>query len=302
VRELLALCRHLDVRIWHGHDYKSDLLGLLLRRLHRMALVATVHGWVTLTPRTRFYHALDRRCLRYYDHVAAVSRALYDEVGTLGVGAERRSLLLNGVDGNVFRRQVEAAAAPLRVRRNIPAQRFVIGAAGRLSGEKRFTDLIRATHALLREGQDVALWIAGEGPDRPELEALIEQLALADRVTLLGFVEDARELYAASDLFVLSSVREGLPNALLEAMAMRLPVVAANVGGVPDVVSDGENGLLYEAGNVLALTAQVRRLLDDAALRARLSQAARRTVGERFQFAARVAAERAIYDSVIGRR
>jgi glycosyltransferase involved in cell wall biosynthesis len=302
VRELFALCRHLDVRIWHGHDYKSDLLGLLLRRLHRMALVATVHGWVTLTPRTRLYYALDRRCLRHFDHVAAVSRALCDEVGALGVDAERRSLLLNGVDGDVFRRQVEAAAAPLRVRRRVPVERFVIGTAGRLTEEKRHADLIRATHALLQEGRDVALWIAGEGAEHPRLEALIGRLALADRVVLLGFLEDAREFYAASDLFVLSSVREGLPNALLEAMAMGLPVVAANVDGVPEVVCDGENGLLYEAEDVGALTAQLRRLLDDPALRSRLAQAARRKVEERFRFAARVDAERAIYDRVIGRR
>lgn len=97
-------------------------------------------------------------------------------------------------------------------------------------------------------------------------------------------------------MFALSSRREAMPNALLEAMAMGLPVVAAAVGGVPAAVCDGVNGLTYPTGDVPALTRRLRRLLEDAALRERLSGAARRTIEERFTFAARMAAERALYD------
>jgi glycosyltransferase involved in cell wall biosynthesis len=128
------------------------------------------------------------------------------------------------------------------------------------------------------------------------LHALIGELGLRERVHLLGDVADTVALYEAIDLFALSSLREGLPNALLEAMAMRVPVVAAAVGGVPAVVRDGENGLLYPAGDVGALIATLWRGLADAPLRDRLGGAARRTVEAGFTFAGRMAAERAVYD------
>jgi glycosyltransferase involved in cell wall biosynthesis len=298
-RELLALCRHLQVRIWHGRDYKANAMGLLLRRLHPMALVTTAHGWVTHTPRTPLYYAVDRFCVRRYDHVIAVSPDLLAAVRALGVPAARCSLLLNGVDEQVFVRRFPAAQSPLRTRRGVAPNRLVVGTAGRLSAEKGFDDLIRATHALIRAGCDVELWIAGEGPARSTLQALIDQLGLGDRIALLGWVEDTVELLHALDLYALSSVREGLPIALLEAMSMRLPVVATSVGGVVALVGDGENGVLVAPRDVDGLATAMRRLLDDPPLRDRLGVAARRTIEERFTLAARVAAEEAIYDRLL---
>ncbi len=296
VRRLLALCRHLDVRIWHGHDYKSNLIGLLLRPLHPMALVTTAHGWVTHTRRTPLYYAVDRWCLRRYDHVVSVSPDLHAAVGGLGIPDSRRTLILNGVDEQRFRRGCPSAPPPLAMRRGVPPGRRVVGSIGRLSGEKRFNDLIEAAHTLLRCGCDLEVWIAGEGPARAELQALIDRRGQRERVRLLGAVADPVELYQAMDLFVLCSRREGMPNALLEAMAMSLPVVAAAVGGVPAAVSDGENGFLYPASDVEALIAAMRRALDDGPLRERLAGAARRTVEVQFTFAARMTEERLVYD------
>jgi glycosyltransferase involved in cell wall biosynthesis len=298
-RELLALCRHLGVRIWHGRDYKANAIGLLLRRLHPMALISSAHGWVTHTRRTPLYYAMDRFCLRRSDHVIAVSPDLQAAVRALGIPAMRCSLLPNGVDERVFARRSPAAQSPLRARRGVAAGRTVIGALGRLSTEKGFDDLIRATHALIRAGCDVELWIAGEGPARGELQALIDRLGLADRIALLGFVEQTVELLHGLDLYALSSVREGLPIALLEAMAMRLPVVATAVGGVPTLLRDGANGVLVAPRDVDGLAAALHRLLQDLPLRDRLAAAARRTIEERFTLSARVAAEEAIYDHVL---
>ena len=295
-RQLLALCRHLQVRIWHAHDYKSNLAGLLLRPFHPMALLTTAHGWVTQTRRTPLYYAVDRWCLRRYDHVVTVSPDLDAAVGALGVPAARRTLILNGVDEQRFQRRVPSAAAAWRARHGIPAARRVVGAVGRLSDEKGFDDLIEAVRALLGEGHDLQLAIAGEGPARARLQARVDRVGLRGRVALLGRVENPVELYDAADLFVLSSRREGMPNALLEAMSMQLPVVAAAVGGVPTAIRDGENGLLYPASDVAALTAALRRALGDRALCEQLGAAARRTVEQRFTFAARMVAERAVYD------
>lgn len=296
VRRLLAVCRQLRVAIWHGHDYKSNLIGLLLRPLHPMTLVTTAHGWVTHTRRTPLYYVVDRWCVRRYDHVVTVSPDLDDVVAALGVPPARRTLIPNGVDPRRFRRRVEPAAAPLRAQRAVAPGRRIVGAVGRLSGEKRFDDLIRAAHALLHDGHDLELWIAGEGPARVELQALIDGLGVADRVYLLGDVADPRALYEAMDVYALSSQREGLPNALLEAMSMRVPVVAAAVGGVTAAVRDRETGLLYPAADLDALIGALRRALQDAALRRHLAAAARRAVEDGFTFAGRMAAERALYD------
>lgn len=298
-RRLLALCRKLDVRIWHGHDYKSNAIGLLLRTLHPMKLVTTVHGWVKRTARTPLYYAVDRFCLRYYDHVIAVSADLEQRAHRVGVRPERCSLIPNAVEEGVFERRVSSAEASLRAEGQVPEGRLVVGAIGRLSSEKGFHHLLQATRALLTDGVDLELWIAGEGENLASLRQLIQSLALEGRVKLFGFVDDVVELFHAMDVFVLSSVREGLPNVLLEAMSMRVPAVATRVAGVPTLIRDGENGLLCRPDDATDLATALARLLTDPALRERFAYAGRRTIEERFRFVERVAAERAIYDRLL---
>jgi glycosyltransferase involved in cell wall biosynthesis len=296
---LLRICRQRNVRIWHGHDYKTNALGLFLRPFHPMKLVTTLHGWVQHTARTPLYYAIDRLCIERYDHAISVCADLDEALARRGVPEERRSLLPNGVDERAFRRRAAPAAAALR--RSVPEGRLVLAAVGRLSAEKGFDLLVRAMASLRAAGADVELWIAGEGDGRGELQARIDGCGLAGRVKLLGFVEDVSQVFEASDAFALSSLREGLPNVLLEAMAMEVPVVAAAVGGVAAVVRDGENGLLCAPRDADALAQGLVRLHTDDALRRRLASAARRTVEERFTFGARAAAERRIYDRVLGR-
>jgi len=292
---LLQTCRRLNVRIWHAHEYKSNAIGLLLRPLHSMKLVTTLHGWVQQTRRTRLYYAVDRFCLRHYDHAIAISADLYAELESLRLRADRRSLLPNGVDQDVFQRRCRPALATLRRQLGVPNGRAVLGAVGRLSPEKGFDNLIRALPSLLERGLDVELWIAGEGESRRELHRLIDHLGVEKRVKLLGFREDVTAVYEAVDLVVISSSREGLPNVLLEAMAMSTPVVATAVAGIPAVVRDGVNGLLCPPGDVPSLAAAIARLLQDGPLRERLAEAGRRTVEARFTFADRLVAEQKIY-------
>ena len=132
-----------------------------------------------------------------------------------------------------------------------------------------------------------------------DLEALVGDLGLRDRVKLLGFVDDTVALFHAMDVFVLSSVREGMPNALLEALSMGVPAVGTRVGGVPAVITDGENGLLCAPHDVAALVHAMRRLLTDRGLRDRLARAGRQTIERRFTFAARATRELAIYEELL---
>jgi glycosyltransferase involved in cell wall biosynthesis len=177
--------------------------------------------------------------------------------------------------------------------------RQVIGAVGRLAEEKGFEILIRAVDQLLRQEFNIELWIVGDGPDRPRLEALIAELGCTDCIRLLGHRTDVRELYEAMDVFALSSFREGLPNVLLEAMALGLPVVATRVNSVPQAITDGLNGLLIEPGSADELSAALARLLSDNELRQRLQGKARQKVEACYSFAARMRKIKAIYDDVL---
>jgi glycosyltransferase involved in cell wall biosynthesis len=296
---MLRICRRERVQVWHGHDYKSNALGLLLRPFWPMRLVTTVHGWVKYTRRTPLYYAIDRFCLRRYEKVICVSEDLYRACRDCGVPQKRCVLIENGIDTRQYARRLELAAAKRRL--GIPPERLVVGAVGRLSAEKGFDLLIHAVDRLLAEGIDAELLIAGEGDQEAPLRELAARLGRGERIRLLGYCPDPHDVYEAMDVFALSSLREGLPNVVLEAMAMEVPVLSTRIAGVPRLIRDGVNGLLIEPGSVDALTSALARLLRDEDLRLRLRQAGRRTVEVDYSFAVRMEKMRALYDSLLNR-
>jgi glycosyltransferase involved in cell wall biosynthesis len=294
---LLDICRRERVAIWHGHDYKSNAIGLLLRPRHQMRLVTTVHGWVRHTRRTPLYYRIDRLCLPLFERVICVSEDLVDRCLACGVRRDRCILVENGIDTGHFRRTRDITEAKRRL--GIPPDRLVVGAVGRLSPEKGFDLLIRATDRLLRAGIDVELRIAGDGDQLGPLRDLVSSLGLADRARLLGFCPDPIDLYECLDAFALSSLREGLPNVVLEAMSLEVPVVATRIAGVPGLVRDGENGRLVAPGSVDALAEALGSLLGDRQLRARLGPAGRRTVEAEFSFRDRMRKVARLYDELL---
>jgi glycosyltransferase involved in cell wall biosynthesis len=175
----------------------------------------------------------------------------------------------------------------------------LLGAVGRLSEEKGFDILLRTIRDLVDRGLDVGLIIAGEGKERKALEQQVGQLGLHDRVRLVGFQSDLRPLYEAMDLFVLSSRREGLPNVLLEAMALETPIIATRVAGVPRLIANGKNGLLVELDDPSALTVSIARALVDPELRQALAAAGRRSIDEHYSFAVRMKKVVAVYDGLL---
>jgi glycosyltransferase involved in cell wall biosynthesis len=298
ITRMLEICRRERVVIWHGHDYKSNLLGLFLRPFWPMRLVTTVHGWVKQTHRTPLYYRIDRLCLPHYEQVICVSEDLHKRCLACGVPDGRCVLIENAIETQEFSRSVSVEQAKGRL--GIPAHRLVVGAVGRLSAEKGLDLLIRAVDQLLDRGFDLELLIAGDGDEFARLEGLIAVLGRRDRIRLLGYRSDTVALYQAMDIFALSSYREGLPNVILEAMALGVPVVATAVAGIPRLVRDGETGLLVRPGEVGELTQALARLLGDAELRATLARNGRRAVKEGYSFEARMRKIRAIYDQLLG--
>ena len=243
------------------------------------------------------YYKIDRRSLRYYERVICVSSDLHDECLASGVPANRCVVIQNAVDTEQFSPGISNVEA--KRRQGFHPHRFCVGAVGRLAAEKAFDRLILAVDRLLDRGLDLELVIVGEGEERPRLESLIAKLNRGDRIRLLGHRTDTPQLFRAMDLFVLSSLREGLPNVVLEALAVQVPVVATRIAGVPNLIQDGQNGLLVEPDNVVQLAAAVERMAGDAALRTRLALAGRSTVEERYSFEVRMQKIRAIYDQLL---
>lgn len=299
VRRLLRICRERNVTIWHGHDYKSDAIGLLLRRFHPMKLVSTVHGWGVRSRKTPLYHAIDRFALRRHDRVVCVSDDLLRQciAGQIPIG--RCCEIANGIDLSAYDDLPARAVtrAEFGIRNDYP----LLIAVGRLSAEKGFDVLIRAVEPLIESGTPANLLIAGNGPLLAELEQLIARTGHAGLIRLLGHVADPRRLFAAADAFVLSSRSEGLPNVLLESLACRVPVVATPVGAVPNVVADGEDALLVPVDDADALTVALTRLLSNPSLQQSLAENGRRTVERQFSFEMRMQKMAALYDSLLGR-
>lgn len=299
VSSMLEVCKRERVEIWHGHDYKSNALGLLLKRFWPMKLVTTVHGWVHHTARTPMYYRVDKFCLPRYETVICVSDDLVDECRRIGVPAKRCVLLENAIDLDEYSRALATDQAKAKL--GLPANGFLVGAVGRLEPEKGFDILVRAIAELVRRGIDTSLVIVGEGGDRPRLEALAVELGIRDRVRLPGWQSDVRVYFEAMDLFALSSYREGLPNVMLEAMALQVPCVATRINGVPKLVQDGRNGLLVPAGDPESMTNAMQAILTNADLRHVFRHAGRRTVESRYSFPVRMRRLKAIYDGILNR-
>jgi glycosyltransferase involved in cell wall biosynthesis len=295
---LLKVCRQQRVAIWHGHDYKTNALGLLLKRFHRMRLVTTVHGWVHHTTRTPMYYKVDRWCLPRYEKVFCVSDDLHTICRDIGVKDENNILLENGIDTVEYTRRRTTGEAKALL--GYPVNELLVGAVGRLEPEKAFELLIRAIHRLNDSELSVRLVIVGEGHDRSRLEGIATELGIADRVQLVGWQSDVRGYFEAMDLFVLSSLREGLPNVLLEAMALKVPCVATRIAGIPKLITDGRDGRLVSPNDLDELTRAVHELLTSDRMRAEFRTAARETIETRYSFAARIGKIARVYDEMLG--
>jgi glycosyltransferase involved in cell wall biosynthesis len=218
----------------------------------------------------------------------AISRQTQDDLLRLGVRPEQVALIPNGVDTAAFRPGDERERGDLRDRFAVPAGAPVAVCISRLSPHKRVDLLVRALAQLRPDLPAARLWIIGQGAEREALERLARACGVADRVQFLGAIDrqEVAERLRAADVLVLCSIWEGLSNALLEAMATALPVLATRVSGTEDVVTPGENGLLIPPDSEADLAAGLRRLALDTALSHRLGRQARDTVIERYSLEA----------------
>lgn len=298
-RAAIRALRHVTDRVaptvLQTHAVKSHFLARLAGLPQRYPWVAFHHGYTWTAWKTRAYNELDRWSLRRADAVLTVSGPFREELARKGVRRDRIHVIHNAIapDWGAVGRMPEAAAA-MRQSLGIPADRRALLIVGRLSLEKDHLALLRAV-AALEQRQTVQLVIVGDGPERGAIEQLAGELGIRDQVLLAGQQASAEPFYGIADIAVLSSRTEGSPNALLEAMAAGVPVVATRVGGIPEIVTNGETALLVEPGDVPAMTVALDRILGDSGLGERLAASAREAVAVRHNPLARAERLTAIY-------
>jgi glycosyltransferase involved in cell wall biosynthesis len=287
------LVKALNIDIISAHEVKSDVIAYLASRLRPVATVTTLHGWIGNSPRQRLFIGLDRLVVRRFDCVIAVSARIRDEATAAAVPASKVRLLHNAI---VVERYVRTGARGfLAGVIGRPVSGPVIASIGRLSAEKGHADLIEALGIAAAQGCRLTAVLVGDGPERPKLVERIRALGLTDSVHLPGYLAQPERILEETDLAVLPSHTEGLPNAALEALVMEVPVLATRVGGTPEVITDGETGRLIDPRAPHALAAALMEFARDPLPWKRMAARGKAMVETQFNFRTRTRQLESIY-------
>jgi glycosyltransferase involved in cell wall biosynthesis len=300
LREIVL--RH-DINLIHAHDHKTDLFAYLLRRWlwrRHITLLSTAHAWVMLGLKGEIYRRLDLSLMHRFDHLIAVSHATKDEMVHSGVPVNLISVIHNGIDTDAWARN--RVFHSLREELGLGQVFPVIGYVGRIMPEKDLETWLRAAAVVAQEYPQARFVLVGEGKDNSYLEQLkrlAAELGIAERTYFPGYRSDLLPVYAGFDLFLLSSRREGLPNSILEAMAMGLPVVTTDVAGAKELVVNGETGFVAPQQEVQGLARAVLTILGDEHRRSVMGRAGRRRVELEFSFSRRMRRIEDLYEQIL---
>lgn len=292
-RRLRAIATARRATVLHCHHYSPFVYGRLASvGLRGVRVVFTEHGRLSDAPPSPKRRVVNHLLPLGVRDLYAVSNDLRRHLVDEGFPS-RMGVIWNGIDPGPAPDEARRTAA--RAMLGIGPEERLIGSVGRLDPVKDFQTLIAAfAMAHARDGR-LRLVIAGEGPERDALVSAVRKAGVEQVVQLLGHRSDVRVLLPAMDVYVNSSVTEGVSLTLLEAMAAERPIVATGVGGTPEVVVDGETGLLCAARAPAALAERMLGIAGDAALAARLGAAGRRRVLERFTLDRMVDAYTSVY-------
>lgn len=294
IARLAALLRRLAPAVVQSHGARSNFYTRMAARIAGVpAVVSTVHnalGDYPVSPfRFALYRALDRLTLPLTACVVCVAAALASDY------PGRAVVIHNGIDLDDFNPGgVRGPAGELRHRLGLGGEP-VVGFVGRLTPQKDPLTFVRMLAALRQARPDVQGLIVGDGPLRPEVEQAARAHGLSSSCRFLGERSDVAALLVAMDVFVLTSVSEGFPFVVLEAMAMECPVVATGVNGVPEIVEDGVTGRLVPRGDAATLTRATIEILDTPEAGRGMGRAGRQRVVQRFTAQRMVAETQALY-------
>ena len=283
------------------HQVKSHLLMSISRLPHKFPWVAFHHGYTTTDRKMRAYNLLNRWSLPKADRVITVCEAFARDLSVAGVSRDRIHVQHNSIRPEELR---GSEGEDLRTQLGVAKDDILLLSVGRLSREKAHIDLVSAFRHLQEIDPDnrATLVIVGDGPERANLATAAASLDLGERVIFAGQIENVRPFYAAADMLVLPSHSEGSPYVLLEAMAAMVPVVATAVGGVAEIVEDGESALLVPVRDARAMAAAIARVRTHPDLARKLTTNASTLVATRYAPDTQIRSLIELYKSVLAGR
>lgn len=274
------LAREREINVVQTHGYKSNTIGFFLRLLCGLPWIGFAHGYIDdNSRRSRLYNRIDRSVLRRADRVVAVSESMKALLTQYGLSEDKIRVIHNAIDPA----DTAAGMSAQETRRShgLTHTQRIIGVVGRLSPEKGQIIFLRAMEKVAARLPEVKALIIGDGRDRPMLEEFCREKRLGNHVLFLGHQERIGDYYQLLDLLVSPSLSEGLPNNLLEAMSFGVPVLATAVGGVPEVIHDG-NGMIVPPNDSAMLAEKMIELLENGPLRRTMGLTGQKTVHARF--------------------
>lgn len=297
LRQIVDWCRHNAIDIIHTHDFRSDLYGLIAARRLRIPAVSTCHGWIANDLKGRIYTVVDKFLLRFFDRTIVVSARMQAHLSTHGIPARKLAVIQNALIVEDYR--PDRSDRSVQAELGIPAYHKVVGNIGRLSLEKCQDLFLRAAAEIIPEMPDVSFVIVGIGPEEDRLRRLVGELGIVDHVVFAGYRADMQRVYNSLDLVVQSSSTEGMPNVVLEALLMRVPVVATDVGGTAEIVTDGVSGRLITPNDSRALTAAMQEALTTTEQTTGWAAAGEKHVRDYFNHTTRLQRIMDVYDHVM---
>jgi glycosyltransferase involved in cell wall biosynthesis len=291
IRWLRDKLRGEEFSILHAHEYKTNLLAALAAngiRRRPPVLVATVRH-TEPGCQMGLFQGLDSLVLHRFDRLTVPSRGALEELKHWPKLLSKAHVIRHAVDCASLARDGPVAGLPEST--GGP----VVSIIGRLQAVKGHQVFLESARRVLLKKPDARFWVVGEGELRGELEAVTSRLGLAGAVSFLGYRNDIPNVMASSDVIACASSYESGPRCVLEALSLGRPVVATSVGGIPEIISDGETGMLVPPGDPEALAAAIARLLADRELACSLGTAGRKLIEERYTGEAQASAMAAFY-------
>ncbi|RQD75071.1 MAG: glycosyltransferase family 1 protein [Candidatus Syntrophonatronum acetioxidans] len=306
---LSRILKKYKIDLLHLHGYKAGLIGRLAARISRdIPVVLTLHNFRDYQRKSILpgfcFTGIEKILSRKTDTIITVSQALKEDLlSNLGIEENRVVRIYNGIDYLKYSSfQKGFSIEPVRTRgKDNNVKGLVVGAAARLAPQKGIEDFLIASKLVLQKDikKKVRFLIAGEGPLRKSLEDQVRKLGMHKYVFFLGYVDNMPEYLSSLDLFVLPSRSEGLSITLLQALAVKRPVVATETGGVPEIVSHGSTGYLVSAANPFSMAEGIEKMLNNAHLRNSLAQRGQELVRENFTREKMVERTRALYEEIL---